>query len=54
MNEIIVKHGKKKELINLLNVTRLTIDRALLGITNTDLAQMIRKKALELGGVEKI
>lgn len=53
MAKIILEYGERKVLGEIFNVSQLTIRRALLCKTNTDLAKKIRKVALDRGGVLK-
>lgn len=50
--QIIVEHSTRKRIANELGTSYPTIRVALFGMTHTDKADAIRKKALELGGVE--
>ena len=52
MYEILIKHKVKKQIKAELNTSYPSIRLALLGETDTDLARQIRKKAIELGGIE--
>lgn len=49
---IILEHSMRKRIMDELDTTYPTIRAALFGMTQTDKAQAIRRKALELGGVE--
>lgn len=51
-NRIIIEHSIRKRIKEDLNTSYPTIRSALLGITNTEKSRAIRKKALELGGIE--
>lgn len=48
---IIVPHGVMVKLEQSTGATQQTLRNALRGVTNTPLAELIRKRALELGGV---
>ncbi|SHE30383.1 hypothetical protein [Dysgonomonas macrotermitis] len=52
MSEILVKHSVKKRIKEELNTSYPTVQSALFGMTDTQLAREIREKALQLGGVE--
>lgn len=52
MNEILVKHGLKMKIHMMLGYSRPTINEALAGRSETDIARKIRLYALRNGGVE--
>lgn len=52
MNKIRLEHGQIAVLTKLLGTNRTSVRYALRGAMKTPLALRIRKKALELGGVE--
>lgn len=52
MCEIIVNHSVKKRIKESLGTSYPTIQKALYGMTDTELAKNIRAKALEMGGVK--
>jgi hypothetical protein len=49
---ILTKHGERKELASLFQVSQPTIRAALNGESITELALKIRKAAIERGGIE--
>lgn len=51
MAEILMKHGDRREMAKKLGVSQVTIISALKFRTHSDLANKIRKTALEMGGV---
>ena len=53
MAKIILDYGERKVLGELFKVSQRTVRRALSCETNTDLANKIRKVALDRGGVVK-
>ena len=48
---IIMPHGGMKRLVMSTGAAESTCKNAIRGISNTEYAKMIRKRALELGGV---
>ncbi|SDC53834.1 DeoR family transcriptional regulator [Williamwhitmania taraxaci] len=53
MGTIITKHGEKKDLAALFEVSLVTIRRALNDVSKSELAKRIRKAAIERGGAEQ-
>jgi hypothetical protein len=51
MAEILMKHGDRRELAKKFDVSHVTIISALKFRTHSNVAKMIRKAALEMGGV---
>ena len=51
LKTIVMPHGKMKMLVKSTGAAEQTCKNAIRGISCTDYAQMIRKRALELGGV---
>jgi hypothetical protein len=51
MAEILMKHGDRRELAQKFDVSQVTIISALKFRTHSDMANKIRKTALEMGGV---
>lgn len=51
MAEILMKHGDRRELAQKFDVSQVTIISALKFRTHSNVANMIRKAALEMGGV---
>lgn len=52
MGKILIPHGMKGELAMFFETSRVTIRRALNGITKTEFADRIRKEAIKRGCVE--
>lgn len=51
MPEILMKYGQRRELSNKFGVSEVTVRDALKFKTKSSVANMIRKAALEMGGV---
>lgn len=51
MGEILMKHGGRRELAEKFNVSEVTVRDALKFRTHSKVANMLRKAALEMGGV---
>jgi hypothetical protein len=51
MNKILLEHGKKRELAELMKSNYPAVKRALDGRVDTDKSRRIRKAALNIGGV---
>lgn len=51
MAEILMKYGQRRELSNKFGVSEVTVRDALKFKTKSSVANMIRKAALEMGGV---
>jgi len=49
--EILVPHGLVKKLIQNTGLCEVTVRNALRGVTDTDNSTLVRKRALEMGGV---
>ena len=49
--QILLPHGKKKEIAAMCGVSTVTLWKALTGKTNSDKAKKMRKIAIENGGV---
>lgn len=54
MGEILVKHGEKKEIAKLFEVSHVTVRDALKDRTKSDLSRRIRKTATDRGGKETL
>ncbi len=54
MNEILVPHGVKREIMEGLGVSYPTVQKALCGKSNNKLSQKIRQAALNKGGCEVV
>ncbi len=52
MKEILTKHGERREIAKIFNVSEVTVRNALKGRTKSDLAKRIRKVAIQRGGIE--
>lgn len=52
MGEILMKHGERKEIAKMLNVSDVTVRNALKGRTKSVLSERIRKLAIQKGGIE--
>lgn len=52
MNEILTKHGERREIAKLFNVSEVTVRSALKGRTRSELSKRIRELAIQRGGVE--
>jgi hypothetical protein len=52
MREILTKHGERREIAKLFNVSRVTVRNALKGCTQSELSERIRKIAVQRGGIE--
>jgi len=52
MKEILTKHGERRELAKLFNVSEVTVRNALKGRTRSELSRRIRGAAIQRGGVE--
>lgn len=50
--EIRPKHGSITKIAKILKCNRNSVKPALMGYVNTKLAKKIRRKAIELGGIE--
>ena len=51
LKEILVPHGMKARLKESTGCSEVTIRSALRGVIDTDKARLIRKRAIEMGGV---
>ena len=51
LREILVPHGVRARLKSDTGCSEVTIRNALRGVTDTDKSKLIRKRALEFGGV---
>jgi len=51
LKTIVMPHGGMKKLVQSTGAAEQTCKNAIRGISDTDYAKMIRKRALELGGV---
>lgn len=51
MSRIIVPHGVRTEIAEMIGCSASTVRYALYGLNNTELTKRIRKTALKLGGV---
>ena len=51
LKTIVMPHGKMKQLVQSTGAAESTCKNAIRGISDTAYAHMIRKRALELGGV---
>ncbi len=49
---IFTKHGEKQKIAKLMGISHITVKDALSGKVKSDLAQRIRKLAIERGGKE--
>ncbi len=52
MNEILTKHGERREIAKIFNVSEVTVRNALKGRTRSDLSKRIRSVAIQRGGIE--
>ena len=52
MGEILMKHGERREISKIFNVSDVTVRNALKGRTQSELSRRIRKVAIERGGIE--
>ena len=52
MGEILMKHGERREIAKILNVSEVTVRNALKGRTQSELSERIRKLAIQRGGIE--
>lgn len=52
MNEILTKHGERREIAKIFNVSEVTVRNALKGRTRSDLSRRIRSVAIQRGGIE--
>ncbi|WP_298652481.1 hypothetical protein [uncultured Proteiniphilum sp.] len=52
MGEILMKHGERREIAKMLNISEVTVRNALKGRTQSELSERIRKIALQRGGIE--
>lgn len=52
MGEVLVKHGERRKIANMLNVSEVTVRNALKGRTQSELSERIRKIAIQRGGIE--
>lgn len=52
MGEILMKHGDRREIAKMLNVSEVTVRNALKGRTQSELSERIRKLAIQRGGIE--
>lgn len=53
--QIVLPFGAKKKLQDEFDISRITLERMILGaeVNNTETKRKVRERALELGGVEK-
>lgn len=47
-----MKHGDRREIAKMLNVSEVTVRNALKGRTQSELSERIRKLAIQRGGIE--
>lgn len=52
MKEILTKHGERREIAKIFNVSEVTVRNALKGRTRSELSERIRKMAIQRGGME--
>ena len=52
MGEILMKHGERREIAKILDVSEVTVRNALKGRTQSELSERIRKLAIQRGGIE--
>ncbi|OJV87597.1 MAG: hypothetical protein BGO34_11165 [Bacteroidia bacterium 44-10] len=52
MGEILMKHGERREIAKILNVSEVTVRNALKGRTQSELSERIRKLAIQRGGMD--
>lgn len=52
MGEILMKHGERREIAKILNVSEVTVRNALKGRTHSELSGRIRRLAIQRGGIE--
>ncbi len=52
MGEILMKHGERREIAKMFNVSEVTVRNALKGRTQSELSRKIRKIAIQRGGIE--
>ena len=52
MGEILMKHGERREIAKMLNVSDVTVRNALKGRTQSELSERIRRLAVQRGGIE--
>ena len=52
MKEILTKHGERREIAKIFNVSEVTVRNALKGRTQSQLSKRIRNVAIQRGGVE--
>ncbi|MEA4916020.1 hypothetical protein [Proteiniphilum sp.] len=52
MGEILMKHGERKEIAKMFNVSEVTVRNALKGRTQSELSRRIRRMAIQRGGIE--
>ncbi|MDR0606556.1 MAG: hypothetical protein LBG80_19980 [Bacteroidales bacterium] len=50
INKVKIKRGTSRELARLFKVSTVTVSLAVNGVNNSELAQKIRKAAVEMGG----
>lgn len=53
MGEILTRFGEKGKLAKIFKTSHVTVREALRGNTHSELAEKIRKAAIERGGIEK-
>ncbi|MPN41200.1 hypothetical protein SDC9_188742 [bioreactor metagenome] len=47
-----MKHGERKEIAKMFNVSEVTVRNALKGRTQSELSRRIRRMAIQRGGIE--
>lgn len=52
MGEILMKHGERREIAKILNVSEVTVRNALKGRTQSELSERIRRLAVQRGGMD--
>ncbi|RNC63589.1 hypothetical protein D7D25_15665 [Proteiniphilum sp. X52] len=52
MGEILMKHGERRDIAKMLNVSEVTVRNALKDRTQSELSERIRRLAIQRGGIE--